>query len=126
MHAQTIPAIWSELKAAYKRPTLDMFAKGGFTEEAYVTKGAVTLEGVGGEKIPLEQADLIIMNPPFTRQERLPRDYKIALEKRLSGYEKYLHGQLGLYGHFIFLADRFVKDDGRVFRYLLSRISSVK
>jgi len=51
---QTIPVISSELKAAYRRPTLDMFAKGGLTEEAYVTKGAVTLEGVGGEKIPLE------------------------------------------------------------------------
>jgi len=123
---QTIPAIWSELKAAYRRPTLDMFAKGGITEESYITKGAVTLEGVGGEKIPLEQADLIIMNPPFTRQERLPSDYKIALEKRLQGYEEYLHGQLGLYGHFIFLADRFVKDGGKIAFVLPATVLRVK
>jgi hypothetical protein len=111
---QTIPAIWSELKAAYRRPTLDMFAKGGFTEEAYVTKGAVTLEGVGGEKIPLEQADVIIMNPPFTRQERLPSQYKEALNQRLIEYQEKLHGQLGLYGYFLFLADKFLKFDGRL------------
>jgi len=111
---QTIPTIWSELKAAYRRPTLDMFAKGRLPEEAYVTKGTVTLEGVGGERIPLEQADLVIMNPPFTRQERLPKDYKTALTKRLQGYEDYLHGQLGLYGYFIFLADKFTKESGRI------------
>jgi len=123
---QTIPAVWSELKAAYRRPTLDMFAKGGFTEEAYVTKGAVTLQGVGGEKIPLEQADLIIMNPPFTRQERLPSEYKIALKKRLEEYKKYLHGQLGLYGYFIFLADRFVKENGRIAFVLPATVLRVK
>jgi len=126
---QTIPAIWSELKAAYRRPTLDMFVKGGLPEEAYVTKGAVTLEGVGGERIPLEQADLVIMNPPFTRQERLPKDYKNALEKRFQEYKDCSHGQLGLYGHFVFLADRFVKEGGRIALVLpstLLRIRSAK
>lgn len=111
---QTIPAISSELKTAYRRPTLDMFAKGGFTEEAYVTKGTVTMQGVGGEKIPLEQADLVIMNPPFTRQERLPSQYKEALNQRLNDYAEELHGQLGLHGYFIFLADKFLKPNGRL------------
>jgi len=111
---QTIPAIWTELKAAYRRPTLDMFAKGELSKEAYVTKGAVTLEGVGGERFPLEQADVVIMNPPFTRQERLPFQYKEALTERLKEYEEKLHGQLGLYGYFIFLADKFLKPDGRL------------
>jgi hypothetical protein len=126
---QIIPAIWSELKTAYRRPTLDMFAKGGPPEEAYVTKGTVTMERIGGEKIPLEQADLIIMNPPFTRQERLPKEYKEALAKRFSEYEDYLHGQLGLYGHFVFLADRFAKVGGRIALVLpstLLRIRSAK
>ncbi|MFQ6086460.1 MAG: class I SAM-dependent DNA methyltransferase [Candidatus Bathyarchaeia archaeon] len=123
---QTIPAIWSELSAAYRRPTLDMFAKGDLPEEAYVAKGTVTLEEVSGEKIPLEQADLVIMNPPFTRQERLPKDYKIALNKRLQRYEKYLHGQLGLYGYFVFLADRFVKEDGRIAFVLPATVLRVK
>jgi len=110
-----IPAIYSELKAAYRKPTLDMFRdKIVIPEDARIKKGAITLEGVGGEEIPLEKVDLVIMNPPFTRQERLPKEYKSSLARRFSGYEKYTHGQLGLYGHFLFLADRFVKEGGRI------------
>lgn len=110
-----IPAISSELKAAYKRPTLDMFQNGlNITQDAFIKKGAITLNGLGGKEIPLEQVDLVIMNPPFTRQERLPKDYKKALDQRLKEYKKCLKGPLGLYGHFIFLADRFVKPNGKI------------
>ena len=113
---QIIPAVYRELREAYKRPTLDTFMKGkpAFEEEAYIEKGAVTLEGVGGEAIPLEKVDVVIMNPPFTRQERLPKDYKDILTKRLKEYKNQLHGQLGLYGYFVFLADRFLKVGGRL------------
>jgi type I restriction-modification system DNA methylase subunit len=111
----TIPAICSELKAAYRRPTLDMFKEGAITpREAYIKKGAITLEGVGGEEIPLEKADVVIMNPPFTRQERLPKEYKDALNTRLKEYQDKLHGRLGLYGYFVFLADRFLKLGGKL------------
>ena len=89
-------------------------------------KGAVTLEGIGGEQIPLEKADIVIMNPPFTRQERLPKEYKDALMKRLKGYENYLHGQLGLYGYFILLADKFTKENGRIALVLPATILRVK
>ena len=111
----TIPAISKELRLAYRRPTLEMFMKGKPSEEeAYVKKGVVTLEGIGGEEIKLEKADVIIMNPPFTRQERLPKEYKETLMKRLLEYSDYIHGQLGLYGYFILLADRFTKQNGRI------------
>jgi len=110
-----IPAIQSELKAAYKRPTLDMFKDGElFLKDAFLKKGAITLEGIGGEEIPLEKADLVIMNPPFTRQERLPTKYKEALNQRLKEYSNKLHGQLGLHGYFMFLADKFLKPEGRL------------
>jgi type I restriction-modification system DNA methylase subunit len=111
-----IPAIQNELKAAYRKPTLDMYREGaiGLRKEAYIKKGAITLEGVGGEEIPLEKADVVIMNPPFTRQERLPKEYKEILFKRLSEYKDQLHGQLGLWGYFLLLADRFVKQGGRI------------
>ncbi|MFQ6068883.1 MAG: N-6 DNA methylase, partial [Candidatus Bathyarchaeia archaeon] len=111
---QTIPAIWSELKVAYRRPTLEMFAKGKLPEKAYVTKGTVTMEGVGGEKIPLEQADVIMMNPPFTRQQRIPREYKQILASRFSDQSLYLHGQIGYHGYFMLLADRFLKNGGHL------------
>jgi len=111
-----IPAISSELKAAYKKPTLDMFREKSIIipKDALIKKGALTLEGVGGEAIPLEKADLVIMNPPFTRQERLPKEYKANLGRRFADYARYSHGQLGLWGYFIFLADKFVKDNGRI------------
>lgn len=111
---QTIPAVSRELKAAYQRPTLDMYEIGFDKSKAYVKKGAVTLEGMGGDEIPLEKTDLVIMNPPFTRQERLPREYKKALFNRLKEYGDQLSGQLGLWGYFLLLADRFVKERGRI------------
>lgn len=108
-----IPAIYSELKAAYRKPTLDMFKdKLVIPEDAHMKKGAITLEGVGGEEIPLEKVDLVIMNPPFTRQERLPKEYKDALFKRLKEYKNQLSGQLGLWGYFLLLADRFTREGG--------------
>ena len=110
-----IPAIYSELEAAYRKPTLDMFRdKLVIPKDAHIKKGAITLEGVGGEEIPLEKADLVIMNPPFTRQERLPKEYKSSLARRFSNYQRFAHGQLGLWGYFIFLADKFVKEGGRI------------
>ena len=124
---QTIPAISRELKAAYKRPTLELFMEGKpLKEKAYVEKGAITLEGIGGEQIPLEKADVVIMNPPFTRQERLPKEYKSALMRRLKDYKEYLHGQLGLYGYFILLADKFVKENGRIALVLPATVLRVK
>ncbi|MFQ6068843.1 MAG: N-6 DNA methylase, partial [Candidatus Bathyarchaeia archaeon] len=112
---ETIPAIWSELKAAYRRPTLDMFAKEKApSKEAYITKGAITLEGVGGERIPLETVDVVIMNPPFTRQQRIPRDYKQVLAKRFTDHSQYVHGQMGYHGYFLLLANRFLKNGGRL------------
>lgn len=123
-----IPAIDTELKAAYKRPTLDMFRDGSsFKRDAYVKKGAITLNGIGqGEKIPLEKVDTIIMNPPFTRQERLPKEYKKKLIKNLGEYSEHLHGQLGLHSFFIFLADKFLKPKGKMALVLPASILRVK
>ncbi|MGC9346426.1 MAG: N-6 DNA methylase, partial [Candidatus Bathyarchaeales archaeon] len=123
---QTIPAICSELKTAYRRPTLDLFAEGGFSKEAYVTKGTVTMQGVGGEKIPLEQADLVIMNPPFTRTERLPETYREQLRTRLKEYEDLIWGRVGLHLFFVFLADEFVKIDGRIALVLPATVLRIK
>jgi len=122
-----IPAIHGELKAAYRRPTLDMFKEGAVTpKEAYVKKGAITLEGVGGEEIRLEKADLVIMNPPFTRTERLPETYKEKLRIRLKEYKNLVWGRVGIHLFFVFLADKFVKINGRVALVLPATILRIK
>jgi len=111
-----IPAIHKELKEAYKRPTLDMFKEGGvtFQRDAFVKKGAITLEGLGGDEIPLKNADLVIMNPPFTREERMPQTYKNSLMKRFRDYSDYLRRDLSFYSYFILLADKFLKKGGKI------------
>jgi type I restriction-modification system DNA methylase subunit len=115
---KVIPTISRELRKAYANPKLDLFsdqrARSQFSDEAYVKKGSVTSEGVGGDSIPLERVDVVIMNPPFTRQERLPDEYKSKLADRFKQYSDVLTGQVGLHGYFILLADTFLKDDGRM------------
>lgn len=67
-----------------------------------------------GEKIALKPHDIIIMNPPFTRQQRIPSEYKGYLGQRLREYEKYISHLMGYHGYFILLADRFLKKEGRL------------
>jgi len=115
---KVIPTISRELRKAYANPKLDVFsdqkARSQFSDEAYIKKGSVTSEGVGGDSIPLGLVDVVIMNPPFTRQERLPDEYKSKLADRFKQYSDVLTGQVGLHGYFILLADTFLKDDGRM------------
>jgi len=111
-----IPAISRELREVYRQPTIDAYGEGKppkHGEEAFVKKGVLTLDKIGGEEIQLEKVDVVIMNPPFTRQERVPEAYKKKLVERLADYpQDCLHGQLGLYGYFVLLSDRFLKENG--------------
>jgi len=117
-------AIWdsTELKPGLKIPSiaglkyvlrgqtqLDMFYK----EEDY-PRGVVQLGKEAPEEINLMKPDVVIMNPPFTRQERIPKGYKEILTSRFEDYDGYLHGQLGYYGYFILLADKFLEEGGKL------------
>ena len=84
-----------------------------FGEDTENVKGTIGLSGKA-EDLELFQADTVIMNPPFTRQERVPEAYKIILRSRFKDYSEYLRGQLSYYGYFILLADKFVKEGGRM------------
>lgn len=86
------------------------------TDSSQTTKGVVALK-VGQEvhelnPINLVKVDTVLMNPPFTRQERMDQIYKNLLRSRFpSGY---IHGQMGFYNYFILLADRFLKKKGNM------------
>jgi hypothetical protein len=54
------------------------------------------------------------MNPPFTRHERIPEYYKTRLFNRFKDYANYLHSQMSYFGYFVLLADKFLKDSGRM------------
>lgn len=89
-------------------------------------KGVVEVGEGDVSTIQLNSCDVVIMNPPFTRQERIPEDYKALLAERFGNYKEYLHGQLGYHGYFILLADRFLKDGGKMALVLPATVLRVK
>ncbi len=58
-------------------------------------------------KIILKSVDLVLMNPPFTKVERGIKKY-INLDR----FKDVVGGEVGLWGHFIALADLFLKEKG--------------
>lgn len=117
-------AIWdsTELEPGENIPSiagLELVLKGQtslrmFSESKAKDKGAVSLTGKAPEEIKLENYDVVIMNPPFTRHERIPEDYKEVLLSRFNDYKSHLHGQMGYFGYFILLADRFLAENGKM------------
>lgn len=89
-------------------------------------KGVVEVGEGDVSNIQLNPCDVVIMNPPFTRQERIPENYKEILVDRFKDYKEYLHGQLGYHGYFILLADRFLKDGGKMALVLPATVLRVK
>lgn len=60
-------------------------------------------------EVPLEQVDTVLMNPPFTKVER-----GISRFVNMRRFEPICGGEVGLWGHFLVLADALLKD-GAVF-----------
>jgi len=66
-------------------------------------------ENLSGEryKVDLKPVQVILMNPPFTKVERGIRKY-VDMER----FQSVVGGEIGLWGHFIALADEFLEDGG--------------
>jgi type I restriction-modification system DNA methylase subunit len=118
-------AVWdsTELIPGIKIPSvsrLEFVLRGQQTLSLYMDaktkkqKGVIKLTDEEAEEIELERFDVVIMNPPFTRQERMPKQYKELLLQRFKEYSSYLHGQMSYYAYFILLADKFLKEGGRL------------
>ena len=58
-------------------------------------------------EVKLDKVDVVVMNPPFTKVERGIRAFV-----NMSRFSADVGGEVGLWGHFIALADRFLKDGG--------------
>lgn len=58
-----------------------------------------------------QKYDLIVMNPPFTRQSNLSADYRNFLLSKFYADVGNV-GQMGLHGYFILQADKFLKNNG--------------
>jgi len=114
---ETIATAHEVLKEAFKqRKITEDFTKRVEAKHKIVS-GIVNLAEQGNERpVQLGKVDLVIMNPPFTRFQRVPPEYKAALTRRFpeARYRDCVHGQLGLHGYFLLLADRFLKNGGRL------------
>lgn len=89
------------------------------TSEELVEGGSTTLDAEKGEPMELKTSDVVIMNPPFSRQESVARfspDYKNKLETRFDRRNQrgHLHGKMSYCSYFFFLADKFLDEDGRM------------
>jgi type I restriction-modification system DNA methylase subunit len=85
------------------RPLLDYIEKKeetGIRINAYKKTGELI-------EVHLHPVDVILMNPPFTKVERGVKQY-IKTDR----FEGSVGGEVGLWGHFIALADAFLKEGG--------------
>ena len=74
-------------------------------------KGTISQSGKGNG-FYLKPVDVVIMNPPFSDREKLPKEYRAKLNKSELG--KICGHQVNLWGYFLALADLLLKPNGKI------------
>ncbi len=69
--------------------------------------------------VKLGKVDVVVMNPPFTKVERGIKKYV-----DMNRFKEVAGGEVGLWGHFIFLADEFLEEGG-VYGAVLPSVAAV-
>lgn len=112
----SIRAAQEVIKTSYRNFKITDFSGGAPAAKPRIKKGAIDLTDGGRSSIKLPKFDVVIMNPPFTRFQRIPPHFKAKLQSRFSSirHRKIVHGQLGLHGYFILLADKLLAPEGRL------------
>ena len=54
------------------------------------------------------------MNPPFTRKQRISKQYRVNLREWLSSYTDFIFDSYSLWAYFILLADKFILNKGKI------------
>jgi hypothetical protein len=81
------------------------------------SKVVAAKDGIESKRVILPRMDVVLMNPPFTRIERLEsnyQDYLVGQKGILRKFAKYVKGQSGLHCFFLLHATSFLKDRGRI------------
>jgi hypothetical protein len=78
-----------------------------------VKRGAIGPSGAG-TPFRMEKADIVLMNPPFTRKQYIDPEHRKELTSLFKRYSKYINNEMGYYGYFILLADKFLKPRGKL------------
>jgi len=92
-----------------------------------VESGSIAMDAAEGQQMTLDTVDVVIMNPPFTRQESVAGfadGYKDRLRNRFSRRDSkgQIHGKMNYCDYFMFLADKFLDEGGRIATVLPANI----
>lgn len=87
--------------------------------EEQVEGGSIAMDAVKGEEMELDYVDVVMMNPPYSRQESVARfdeGYKDRLRERFSRRDAkgQIHGKMSFCSYFMFLADKFLRPGGKI------------
>ena len=104
------PAITVKYVQITQGDSLDLNPDGhpiGLTTELFPRTSV--METTAGEEVKayFPPVDVVMMNPPFTKVERGIRRYA-----NMGKFHSFVGGEVGLWGHFIPLADTFLKEGG--------------
>lgn len=93
--------------------------EGPAVSEDQIEAGSVTVDATAGKEMQLKTVDVVMMNPPFTRQESVAGfadGYKDQLRTRFSRRDGkgQIHGKMSYCSYFLFLADKFVESGGYI------------
>ncbi len=104
------PSTFIELTQVIQRDSLSLTFTtypAGIQIDLYPTRAITSTTRGEKKEISLNSVDVILMNPPFTKVER-----GIANFVDMKRFSSRCGGEVGLWGHFIALADGFLKDKG--------------
>lgn len=112
----TLAPIQQVLPRSKVQRSLDDFHNASVPSLRRVRAGRVGIgRGQGAKPLKLESVDCVIMNPPFTRFQRLARFYEGYTEDIATSFKEYkgfINGRMPYCNYFIFLADRFLRPQG--------------
>ena len=78
-----------------------------------IRRGSVSSQG-RGRGFDMDAVDVVLMNPPFSRKQKISTEQRRRMNRNLSEYSDFIDNGMNLGPYFILLADRFLKRGGRM------------
>jgi len=76
-------------------------------------QGAISGKGKGSS-FEMGNFDVVLMNPPFSRKQNITKELRTELKERFKDYSSYITAEQNYNVYFVYLADRFLKKDGKI------------
>lgn len=112
-----IPPLSTILPEARKQKALAEFQANIKQDADKVQIGSLAMNAKPGREIKIQESDIVIMNPPFTRQESIlsfGETYKSKLKDRFPKYAKIIDERMSYCSYFILLADELIRRNGKI------------